>query len=154
MKFIDLYNSADSKQEISNVFGESFSARLSEMQCICPNKVYWGTFHFWKIHIFEFFRKMNGKIPVFCQKTSGRVVRTAFYVSREKFWGKKIVMFFYLWFFRIWERLFRTFSRVVSAWLSKLLSPCAKVHFKQILTFLEKWVFKNLSDIEQKETWF
>ena len=99
----------------------------------------WG---FWKKHNF-FFSHFDWKVSailkkMFSQKTFGvfgkqfrRVVLTAFYMSKRKFWGRDLVSNSYIFMtvFGFWTSCSALSVKSFLAGFSKLLFKCPKEHF-------------------------
>ena len=115
-------------------------ANLSKVLLSCPKKYFgWG---FWKKHNF-FFSHFDWKFSailkkMFSQKTFGvfgkqfrRVVLTAFYMSKRKFWGRDLVSNSYIFMtvFGFWTSCSALSDKNFLAGFSKILFKCPKEHF-------------------------
>ena len=117
---------------------------------------------FEKKHNF-FFSHFDWKVSailkkMFSQKTFGvfgkqfrRVVLTAFYMSKRKFWGRDLVSNSYIFMtvFGFWTSCSALSVKNFLAGFSKLLFKCPKEHFAKWSIFFRKKKFRLFSDMRR-----
>ena len=109
-------------------FGKTIRAGLSKLHSTRPQERFEESFEKFMVLLLS---------SVFERKIFGRVIKTAFYVSRRTFWRKTIFSKKILFFFpiRALSEQFLAFSKKLSAGLLKLHSMCPEEHFEIVRKF-------------------
>ena len=131
--------------------GENVSVRCRKVLFTRPEDHFWGTCYWKSLWVHKFFEALSENMSKFQQTFFGRVVKTAFYVSRATFLGR--LMFEkdnFLFFFGIWGKCFELLAKSFRQDCQNCILPVQKINnVKQ--SFFEKksvsFVFLELCEI-------